>query len=88
MDAEGHYFRSPATQKVVMLDRLGGGDTWDVGFFYGLLTESTPLRRLQKGVLVGDAASCPQKTIMFNLPIVTKEEVQALVRSSSAKQRS
>lgn len=31
MDAEGHLFRSPAVRSVTLLDRLGGGDTWNAG---------------------------------------------------------
>ena len=82
MDAEGHFFRSPAVTNIVLWDRLGGGDTWNGGFYYGLLTESDPMRRLQKGVLVGDAATRIKQTLMFDLPIVTKAEVQALMRTS------
>jgi sugar/nucleoside kinase (ribokinase family) len=82
MDAEGHFFRSPAVTNIVLWDRLGGGDTWNGGFYYGLLTESDPMRRPQKGVLVGDAATRIKQTLMFDLPIVTKAEVQALMRTS------
>ena len=79
MDAEGNYFRSPAVRKVVLLDRLGGGDTWNAGLYYGLLSESDPAARLEKGVMVGDAATCLKQTLMFDLPIVTKQETQALL---------
>ena len=82
MDAEGHFFRSPSVKSIVLWDRLGGGDTWNAGFYYALLSEQDPVRRLQKGVLVGDAATCIKQTLMFDLPIVTKAEVQALLRSS------
>ena len=40
MNAEGDFFRSPAVKPIVLLDRLGGGDTWNAGFYYGLLTEN------------------------------------------------
>jgi 2-dehydro-3-deoxygluconokinase len=79
MDAQGHYFRSPAVRRIVLLDRLGGGDTWNAGFYYGLLTEADPARRLEKGVMVGDAATCLKQTLMFDLPIVTRQEIQALL---------
>ena len=83
MDAEGNYFRSPSVQRIVLWDRLGGGDTWNAGFYYGLLTEEDPLRRIQKGVLVGDAATALKQTLMYDLPIVTRDEVQALMRSAA-----
>ena len=38
MDVGRHFFRSPAVKPIVLLDRLGGGDTWNGGFYYGLLT--------------------------------------------------
>ena len=79
MDAEGHFFRSPAVKNIVLWDRLGGGDTWNAGFYYGLLSESDPARRIEKGVLVGDAATVLKQTLMFDLPIVTKAEVQSLL---------
>ena len=84
MDREGHFFRSPAVRSIVLLDRLGGGDTWNGGFYYGLLTESDAERALAKGVLVGDAFTRLKQTLMFDLPIVTKAEVQALMRADTS----
>ena len=81
MDSQGNFFRSPAVKSIVLWDRLGGGDTWNAGFYYGLLTETDPLRRLQKGVMVGDAATCIKQTLMYDLPMVTKPEVEALIRA-------
>ena len=75
LDAEGHFFRSPAIRPIVLMDRLGGGDTWNGGFYYGLLTEKGEAA-IQKGVLVGDAATRLKQTIMYDLPIVTKQEIQ------------
>lgn len=79
MDVGGNFFRSPAVRPIVLWDRIGGGDTWNSGFYYGLLTESDPARGLEKGVLVGDAITRLKQTIMFDLGIVTKEEVHALM---------
>ena len=81
MDAEGHFFRSPAVRPVTLLDRLGGGDTWNAGFYYGLLTAGSDGDGITKGVLVGDAATRLKQTLMFDLPIVDKSEVQALMRA-------
>ena len=81
MDAQGNFYRSPEVRSIVLWDRLGGGDTWNAGFYYGLLTEPDPALRLQKGVLVGDAATCVKQTLMYDLPIVTKDEVEALQTS-------
>ena len=81
MDAEGRFFRSPAIRSITLLDRLGGGDTWNAGFYYGLLSSGLGEEGLQKGLLVGDAATRIKQTLMFDLPIVDKDEVQALMRA-------
>jgi 2-dehydro-3-deoxygluconokinase len=80
-DADGHFFRSPAVKPVTLWDRLGGGDTWNAGFYYGLLTESFTANGLEKGVLVGDAATRLKQTLMFDLPIIDKAEIQALLKA-------
>jgi len=84
MDDKGNFFRSQAIQSITLWDRLGGGDTWNGGFYYGLLTETDTASGIEKGVLVGDAATRLKQTLMFDLPIVTKAEVQALMRADVA----
>jgi 2-dehydro-3-deoxygluconokinase len=81
MDNQGHFVRSAAVRPVVLKDRLGGGDTWNGGFYYGLLTESDAARGIEKGIVVGDAASRLKQTLMYDLPIVTKQEIQARIRA-------
>ncbi|MEJ2351725.1 MAG: sugar kinase [Anaerolineales bacterium] len=77
----GDCYRSPEIKTIVLGDRIGGGDTWNSGFYYGLLTEQDPQLGLQKGVLVGDAITRLKQTLMFDLGIVTKEEVQNLLNA-------
>jgi len=81
VDDQGNFFRSPAVKKIVLLDRLGGGDTWNGGFYYGLLTAGFNQEGIQKGLLVGDAATRIKQTLMFDLPVVTKSEVQDLLKA-------
>jgi len=81
MNTAGNYFRSPAVRPVTLMDRLGGGDTWNAGFYYGLLTEGFTGQGLVKGVLVGDAATRLKQTLMFDLPIIDRSEVQALMKA-------
>jgi 2-dehydro-3-deoxygluconokinase len=81
MDSTGNFFRSPAVRPITLWDRLGGGDTWNAGFYYGLLTEADSGEGLTKGVLVGDAATRIKQTLMFDLPIVDKAEVETLMRA-------
>lgn len=79
--ADGNFFRSPAVKPITLWDRLGGGDTWNAGFYYGLLTGGFNAEGIEKGVLVGDAATRIKQTLMFDLPIVNKDEVQALMKA-------
>jgi 2-dehydro-3-deoxygluconokinase len=81
MDDQGHFSRSARVRSIVLKDRLGGGDTWNGGFYYGLLTESDRAVAIQKGILVGDAATRLKQTLMHDLPIVTKQEIQARMRA-------
>ena len=81
LDAGGNFFRSPTIKPIVLWDRIGGGDTWNSGFYYGLLTETDSARGVEKGVLVGDSITRLKQTLMFDLGIVTKAEVQALMEA-------
>jgi len=81
VDADGNLFRSPAIGQMTLLDSLGGGDAWVAGFYYGLLTEGFGGNGIAKGVLVGDAATRLQQTLMFDLPILDRYEVQALMQA-------
>ncbi len=81
VDAAGNFFRSPAVKPITLLDRLGGGDTWNAGFYYGLLTEGFNQAGLEKGVLVGDAATRLKQTLMFDLPLADKAEIQTLLKA-------
>lgn len=81
MHRNGFFYRSPSVKPIVLMDRLGGGDTWNGGFYYGLLTEGFNEKGIEKGLLVGDAATRIKQTLMFDLPIITKEETQALMQA-------
>ncbi|MBN1640403.1 MAG: sugar kinase [Anaerolineae bacterium] len=83
MGADGFFARSSAVRPITLLDRLGGGDTWNAGFYYGLLTAGFGADGIDKGLLVGDAATRIKQTLMFDLPIVDRAEVQALLREDT-----
>lgn len=83
MDSDGSFFRSPAVKPIVLWDRLGAGDTWNAGFYYGLLTENFSPTGLAKGVLVGDAATRIKQTLMFDLPVIDKAEVETLMKADA-----
>jgi hypothetical protein len=49
-----------------------------------LLTEGFNREGLIKGVLVGDAATRLKQTLMFDLPIIDKAEIQGLMKADVA----
>lgn len=83
-DAAGTLARSAIPQPIAITDRLGGGDAWTAGFYYGLLTEAFSATGLAKGVVVGDACAQLKQTLMFDLPILDRHDVQALIGPNSA----
>ena len=92
VDGDGHLARSAAIRSMTLLDSLGGGDAWLAGFYYGLLTAGAgPVGEvpdwkagIAKGILVGDAATRLQQTLMFDLPIVDRADIQALLQADAA----
>lgn len=81
IDKEGTFVRSSHISNITLGDRLGGGDTWNAGFYYGLLTEGFGEAGMTKGVNVGDAATRLKQTTMFDLPILDKAEIEGLMRA-------
>jgi len=79
LDSDGNYYRSAEARPFTVWDPLGGGDAWVAGFLYGLLTESDSSKALRKGVMVGDAATRLKQTLMYDLPILTRQDIQALL---------
>jgi len=39
---------------------------------------------IRKGVLVGDAAARLKQTLMYDLPVITRQEIQARMRADIA----
>lgn len=81
MKRDGTFAVSPVERKFLVNDRLGGGDAWASGFFFGFLTEGN----LEKGILVGDAAISVQQTLFFDLPIFRCSDLETLLASSSMR---
>ena len=84
LDSCGNFYRSEAIRPMVLWDRLGGGDAWVAGFYYGLLKETDPAKALETGVLVGDAATRIKQTLMYDLPVVTWGDIQALLDADAS----
>lgn len=78
---DGQFFRSAVPREIYLTDRIGGGDAWVGGFYYGLLTAGLAAEGLAKGVRIGDAATRLKQTLMFDLPMITKAEIQALLQA-------
>lgn len=77
--SSGKFFRSQAIRSMAVVDRLGGGDAWTAGFYYGLVTERFADAGIQKGILVGDACTRLKHSLMFDLPVLDRDEVSAMI---------
>jgi 2-dehydro-3-deoxygluconokinase len=81
---DGALSRSPVIRGMTLLDTLGGGDAWLAGLYYGLLTRGLDQEGLAAGITVGDAATRLQQTLMFDLPMIDRAELQALLQLERA----
>jgi 2-dehydro-3-deoxygluconokinase len=69
------------TCELDVLDRVGGGDGFAAGFFYGLLTEAEP----EEAVKLGWAHGALLTTFPGDTTMATLEQVRAFARSGSAR---
>jgi len=76
----GQTFCSP-TCELDVLDRVGGGDGFAAGFFYGLLTGEAP----EAAVRLGWAHGALLTTFPGDTTMATAEQVRAFARGGSAR---
>jgi 2-dehydro-3-deoxygluconokinase len=77
---DGQAVQAPACDLEVM-DRVGGGDGFASGFFYGLLSGATP----QEAVTLGWAHGALLTTTPGDTSMVTLEQVRAFASGGSAR---
>ncbi len=77
---DGKTFVSPACELDVV-DRVGGGDGFAAGFFYGLLAGETP----EEAVKLGWAHGAMLTTTPGDTTMVTLEQVKAFAKGGSAR---
>ena len=73
--------REPALRQADVLDRVGGGDGYAAGFFYGLLTGESP----QEAVNLGWAHGALLTTFPGDITMATAEQVRAFAKGGSAR---
>jgi 2-dehydro-3-deoxygluconokinase len=76
----GKTFSSPM-RDLDVLDRVGGGDGYAAGFFYGLLTGESP----QEAVNLGWAHGALLTTFPGDTTMATLDQVRALAKGGSAR---
>ncbi len=76
----GKTYVSP-TCELTVVDRVGGGDGYAAGFFYGLLAGETP----EESVKLGWAHGALLTTTPGDTTMVTAEQVRAFARGGSAR---
>jgi len=75
--------RTPYRSKrydVLIVDRVGGGDSFASGLIYGLLTKNNTKESLEFAV----AASCLKQTIPGDFNLVSIDEVEKLSKGSGS----
>jgi 2-dehydro-3-deoxygluconokinase len=77
---DGKTYTSP-TCELNVLDRVGGGDGFASGFFYGLLTNETP----EDAVKLGWAHGALLTTTPGDTTMVTVEQVRSFAKGGSAR---
>jgi 2-dehydro-3-deoxygluconokinase len=77
---DGRAVHAP-TCELDVLDRVGGGDGFASGFFYGLLSEATP----EEAIRLGWAHGALITTTPGDTSMVTLEQVQAFALGGSAR---
>ncbi len=76
----GQTFQAP-TCELDVLDRVGGGDGYAAGFFYGLLSGETP----EESVKLGWAHGALLTTFPGDTTMATVEQVRSLAKGGSAR---
>jgi 2-dehydro-3-deoxygluconokinase len=77
---DGNTYVAP-TAELDVLDRVGGGDGYAAGFFYGLLTGEEP----EEAVKLGWAHGALLTTFPGDTTMATLEQVRALAKGGSAR---
>ena len=77
---DGQTYQSP-TVELDVYDRVGGGDGYASGFFYGLLTNQSP----EESVKLGWAHGALLTTFPGDTTMATLEQVRAFAQGGSAR---
>lgn len=77
---DGKTYLAP-TAELDVLDRVGGGDGFASGFFYGLLTGEEP----EEAVKLGWAHGALLTTYPGDTTMATVEQVRAVAKGGSAR---
>lgn len=77
---DGRTYQAP-TCELDVLDRVGGGDGYAAGFFYGLMTNESP----EEAVKLGWAHGALLTTFPGDTTMATLEQVKAFARGGSAR---
>ena len=77
---EGAFYTGARYDITHIVDRVGGGDSFVGGLFYGLRTYDDPQRALDFAI----AASCLKHSIFGDFNLVTVGEVEKLMRGDAS----
>jgi 2-dehydro-3-deoxygluconokinase len=73
-----------ATWPAEAVGRLGGGDAFAAGFLYAFLTATEPQERLANALRWGTACAALKYTMVGDIPLLERREVEALLERGAA----
>lgn len=75
------YYEEKPYEKIEVVDRIGSGDAYIAGFLYGILKENG---NCQTALEYGNAIGAIQNTILGDLPVFQKQEIQQIIQEHKA----
>ncbi len=84
-DSRDHVPCQQPVFEAVEVGRIGGGDAFSAGFLYGYLTEES--KRLPMALRWGAAVAALKYSIPGDIPIIEREEAEALVMQGDARSK-
>lgn len=78
---DGKFYTEPPYESIEVVDRIGSGDAYLSGVLYGLLATGDA----QKALEYGNAASSVKNTVMGDMTVNSRSDIEGVIRSHKAE---